>query len=201
MNETLDPKALEALARAYDREDASQRGEPDPWDDGAEDQTWRAERLACAKAAMQALAALSPCRIGEETEEAIRTLTNCAQIIDVVKGEWGKAGAWSAWDQSVRDDISKTLAALCALRSSLSRKTAGEAEPERSRPKSAHARTSPGPINCNLRLKMQGHEVESECERCDGTSAGDCLFFFVDGQARDVPLASPPLPLSMGKGR
>lgn len=72
-------------------------------------------------------AALSPCRIGEETEEAIRTLTNCAQIIDVVKGEWEKAGAWSTWDQSVRDDVSKTLAALYALRASLSRKTAGEA--------------------------------------------------------------------------
>jgi len=56
------------------------------------------------------------------------------------------------------------------------------------RPLTSHARTSPGPINCNLRLKMQGHEIEPECERCRGTCAGDCPFFFVDGQARDVPL-------------
>ena len=34
-------------------------------------------------------------------------LTNVCQIIDVIKQEWGEA--WSDWDQSVRDAISKWL--------------------------------------------------------------------------------------------
>ncbi|OBQ68944.1 hypothetical protein EFV37_29340 [Mesorhizobium loti] len=64
-------KTLEALARAYDREDASQRGEPDPWDDGAEDPIWRAERLACAKAAMQAISTPIAAGGGEATASAV----------------------------------------------------------------------------------------------------------------------------------
>lgn len=51
---------LEAFARAYDREDASQRGEPDPWQDGKDDAVWVAERLACAKAALSSLEAAAP---------------------------------------------------------------------------------------------------------------------------------------------
>lgn len=48
--------ALEALARAYDREDASQRGEPSPWADESDATfpAWRAERLACAEVAIKA---------------------------------------------------------------------------------------------------------------------------------------------------
>lgn len=54
---TLDPKALMALAHAYDKEDAAQRGEADPWkselwDPGHEENypEWVAERIACAEA-------------------------------------------------------------------------------------------------------------------------------------------------------
>lgn len=47
---------LEKFARAYDREDASQRGEPDPWIDGADDAEWVSERLACAHVALAAIA-------------------------------------------------------------------------------------------------------------------------------------------------
>lgn len=60
---TSSPEALEALARAYDREDASQRGEPDPWDydDGNEaERLWRAERIACAQVGLAAYLASSP---------------------------------------------------------------------------------------------------------------------------------------------
>jgi len=42
----------EALARAYDKEDAAQRGEPDQWTEDA-DPEWRAERLACAQVALE----------------------------------------------------------------------------------------------------------------------------------------------------
>jgi len=38
------------------------------------------------------------------------TLCNCAQILDVVKIEWGES--WSVWDQWVRDDITKSLRAF-----------------------------------------------------------------------------------------
>lgn len=38
------------------------------------------------------------------------TLCNCAQILDVVKIEWGES--WSVWDQSVRDDITACLRAF-----------------------------------------------------------------------------------------
>jgi len=57
--------ALRALAQAYDREDAAQRGEPDPWNlddpgDIGDSDTWVSERLACARAAAEAfLSALS----------------------------------------------------------------------------------------------------------------------------------------------
>lgn len=54
-----DIKALEAFARAYDKEDAAQMGEPDPWaetyEDPADEATWRAERIACAEVAARPL--------------------------------------------------------------------------------------------------------------------------------------------------
>ena len=59
-------KALRALAQAYDREDAAQRGEPDPWmlddpGDIGDSDTWVSERLACAQVAADAfLSALLP---------------------------------------------------------------------------------------------------------------------------------------------
>lgn len=50
-----DKAALEAIARAYDKEDATQRGEPDPWRHEGPDTWWFDERLHCAKAAIEAL--------------------------------------------------------------------------------------------------------------------------------------------------
>ncbi len=63
---TTHEKALRALAQAYDREDAAQRGEPDPWNlddpgDIGDSDTWVSERLACAQVAAEAfLSALLP---------------------------------------------------------------------------------------------------------------------------------------------
>lgn len=60
-NAMLDDAALEALSRAYDMEDSAQRGEPDPWfvarEADPDEDEWRYERLACAKAGLEALAA------------------------------------------------------------------------------------------------------------------------------------------------
>lgn len=59
-------QALRALAQAYDREDAAQRGEPDPWNlddpgDIGDSDTWVSERLVCAQVAAEAfLSALLP---------------------------------------------------------------------------------------------------------------------------------------------
>ncbi|MER9176685.1 hypothetical protein NKH72_24290 [Mesorhizobium sp. M0955] len=78
--EMLDAEALEALARAYDREDASQRGEPDPWeyDDGNEDERlWRAERMACAEVGARAYLA---------------TLTKSSPVEAVAPVAWLAAG-------------------------------------------------------------------------------------------------------------
>jgi len=51
-------EAVEAMARAYDKEDAAQRGEPDPWDIEFDDEfqfeEFRAERLACSQTALTA---------------------------------------------------------------------------------------------------------------------------------------------------
>jgi hypothetical protein len=40
-------------------------------------------------------------------EEAL--LIDCAQLIDAVKMDWSLQGAWSEWDQAVRDRITKRL--------------------------------------------------------------------------------------------
>ncbi len=73
--------ALRALAQAYDREDAAQRGEPDPWNlddpgDIGDSDTWVSERLACARAAAEAfLSALEPSAARElALEEALRKM-------------------------------------------------------------------------------------------------------------------------------
>lgn len=39
-------------------------------------------------------------------------LTNCAQILDIVRAEWKAEGVWSEWDQSVRDQITNCLTAF-----------------------------------------------------------------------------------------
>lgn len=47
-----------------------------------------------------------------------------------------------------------------------------------------HARTSPGPVNCNIRLRFQsepGTPIGRSCERC---GIGRCPFFNDDGTAK-----------------
>lgn len=41
--------------------------------------------------------------------DIINLLTNCAQIMDRAKQEWLPEGAWTEWDQSVRDGITAAL--------------------------------------------------------------------------------------------
>lgn len=46
---------LERMARAHDREEAAQRGEPDPWAEAGEDfEQFRDERIACFVEALKA---------------------------------------------------------------------------------------------------------------------------------------------------
>lgn len=44
----------------------------------------------------------------------------------------------------------------------------------------AHASTSPGPVNCQSRLRFQGESYPLTCERC---GLGPCPFFDQDGKA------------------
>lgn len=106
---TLDSKALKALARAYDREDAAQRGEPDPWmpnDDGP----WRDERLACAEVAARAfLSALPAGEVGELVE----------RLRDDYQADWIESPSnslmrWLGRNVAVRDEAATALASLSA---------------------------------------------------------------------------------------
>lgn len=45
----------------------------------------------------------------------------------------------------------------------------------------SHASTSPGPVNCNIRLHYQGSMYPRTCERC---GLGPCPFFNQDGSKR-----------------
>lgn len=71
-----DLEPLEALARAYDREDASQRGEPDPWKDAEDDAEWVSERLACAQVAEAAYRAASSTvpEAGKAVDVSVQTM-------------------------------------------------------------------------------------------------------------------------------
>jgi hypothetical protein len=53
-----------------------------------------------------------------------------------------------------------------------------------------HARTSPGPVNCKLRLGAQNEASPEVCERCGHNHTKSCPFFFVDGMTRDTARAS-----------
>ena len=46
--------------------------------------------------------------------EVAELLADIAQILDVVKGEWGPS--WSDWDQGVRDRITATLRDISTTR-------------------------------------------------------------------------------------
>ncbi|TPM53233.1 hypothetical protein FJ959_22130 [Mesorhizobium sp. B2-2-4] len=79
--------ALELLARAFDKEDASQRGEPDPWLDGGDDAEWVSERLACAQVAIRAYLAAS--RAPQEQGVKVRAL---------IWNEYEREGVIDEWD-------------------------------------------------------------------------------------------------------
>lgn len=55
-----------------------------------------------------------------------------------------------------------------------------QGRPARTEPDLSHARSSPGPINCNIRLSFQAEAVGYKCERC---GSGPCPFFASDGSA------------------
>jgi hypothetical protein len=66
--------AREIIARAYDREQASHMGEPDPWEDGTDHPEWDGS-LGCADAAIAALSSagyriLAPGKMDSDTLEA-----------------------------------------------------------------------------------------------------------------------------------
>jgi hypothetical protein len=52
--QAVDDAMVERMARAHDKEEAAQRGEPSPWDDPTIDAAWIAERITCIRAALQA---------------------------------------------------------------------------------------------------------------------------------------------------
>lgn len=52
----------------------------------------------------------------ENNVDEISLLTRAAQLIDTIKSEWSPDGAWSEWDQEVRDDITKRLRWLTTKR-------------------------------------------------------------------------------------
>ncbi|MFC3568375.1 hypothetical protein [Paracoccus simplex] len=86
-----DDAAFEALARAYDREDAAQRGEPDPWSIGTEDEPgWVADRIACARAG---LAALTPAPDAPQPEGQVdvRLATREELLADEILAELTRA--------------------------------------------------------------------------------------------------------------
>jgi len=48
-------RMVEIFARAHDREEAAQIGEPDPWSIDNEDDEWKRDRLACVRVGLDAL--------------------------------------------------------------------------------------------------------------------------------------------------
>jgi len=52
--QAVDDAMVERMARAHDKEEAAQRGEPSPWADPTIDAAWIAERITCMRAALQA---------------------------------------------------------------------------------------------------------------------------------------------------
>lgn len=52
----------------------------------------------------------------------------------------------------------------------------------------SHASRSPGPVNCNIRLRLQRQFFPTVCERCRGTTVKFenvlCPFFFSDGKPK-----------------
>jgi hypothetical protein len=96
-------EALRALAQAYDREDAAQRGEPDPWmlddpGDIGDSDMWVSERLACARVASEAfLSALAPVVPAARLARASVTDASVGWTLDLemlqefraAAGDWG----------------------------------------------------------------------------------------------------------------
>lgn len=118
--------ALRALAQAYDREDAAQRGEPDPWNlddpgDIGDSDTWVSERLACARAAAEAfLSALEPAATCNESlqvepaapegqqpvADALELSSNPGELIDKMADailDWGSHYDDGPWETLPED--------------------------------------------------------------------------------------------------
>ena len=98
MTNKLDPKGLEALARAYDGEDAACMGEPSPWmaADAEGDDEWKRERLSCAEVGLRAyLAATIPADV------AALTVLNCA----IAKRSRRMAKTSLCWCAKDRNDV------------------------------------------------------------------------------------------------
>lgn len=70
----------EIIARAYDREQAAQMGEPDPWQDGTDDPQWQ-DSLGCGEAAVEALTAAGS-RILGQGELDRETLEKAAEMAE-----------------------------------------------------------------------------------------------------------------------
>ena len=70
-----------AFARAYDTEDAAQRGEPTPWISDEDADEWVDERIACVRAGLAALDTPAPALM-EELVDALRCLAVIADAFD-----------------------------------------------------------------------------------------------------------------------
>ena len=70
------------------------------------------KRIALNESLRTVLEPVNPC----PEKEAADILTDCCQILDVVKQEWGKENCWSSWDQSVRDAVTEWLRRFYSMR-------------------------------------------------------------------------------------
>lgn len=99
--------ACEALARAYDREDAAQRGETDPWSIGIDDDPeWVADRIACARAGLAALTA-SP------GWQPIETISRAAQDVLAERQRQISVEGWDDTHDDCNDKSELAQAAAC----------------------------------------------------------------------------------------
>ncbi len=102
--------AREIIAQAYDREQAAQMGEPDPWQDGTEHPEWEGS-LGCADVAIAALAAEGFSIV--ETGRDPGTIEACAKIASDHRGfnyedEKGRV----CWRLPSKHDIATAIRAL-----------------------------------------------------------------------------------------
>lgn len=105
----LEPAALEALARAFDKEDASQRGEPDPWKDAEDDAEWVSERLACARVAAEAYLSASRSTAPEAGKAVDETLTALSGFLVFLR-DMRFTGSWDLPTLNRAIEVGETIA-------------------------------------------------------------------------------------------